>query len=180
MVFKKFVTPLLITGLLLTVTASFADQFDMGKVSGRIGVFMPSNSAAKDDFGSSWLDLQLGYKVASTPKADSIVECGWIGSSKSVDGVDLKFHMIPLTYTYKMKSPSNPKFYYGGGGGLYFCKASVGSSGFDFSSDTETKLGIHGFAGVSMTDTLGAELRYTKLLDTSDFDGFSLDISGRF
>lgn len=175
--------------LLQAVTASYAEQAKIAKrLSFKIGVFEPASTNLRNTVGSSWLDARVGYIVSSTDKADSIVELGWTGKNNDILGEEYKFRIIPLTYTYKVKTPS--KFYYGGGAGVYYAKSEYGNDIFGsspfsvYGTDTEYKFGLHAVTGYSFTDSLNAELCYTQVLskfeDNLELSGFSAYLSGKF
>lgn len=170
---KKVLLPIMVIILLSIVAGSYAATTDTAKKFNiKLGVFMPSNGDVKDTLGSTWFAIQGAYSLTKTATEESFVELGWTGNKKD----DVKGHIVPLTYTYEIKSPS--KFYYGGGAGIYFAKVED-----DFDSESKTQFGLHALAGYDITDTIGAELRYTWM--TSKFedvrlDGLSLYLTGKF
>lgn len=196
---KVFCT--LSTLLVLTASASFAENIDLGRnLSAHVGAYCPTDGNIKDAVGAAWLDLGLSYKISGTPISEHSLGIGWIQGTKSYNGydydgfwsADTSVRMVPITYTYKTKPKTNPKVYFGGGAGMYLTRISASYSSYDGdmnAGESQTRYAVHLVAGTTLSENISADVRYTQFLDNdteNEYDpkpnlsGLSLNIGARF
>jgi len=156
------------------------------------GVYYPTSGDTRDGLGSTWLAIDVGYKVAETATSQQIVDIGWINAKgkthaigpDELEGLEAatlktKAKAYPLRYTYlaKPSGEAGSKMYYGAGGGVYFIKAKLsgsitpeGEDAVPYSfSDSLTKFGVHVCVGANLAENLTAELRYTHVFGDAKF-----------
>ncbi|MEN6356141.1 MAG: outer membrane beta-barrel protein [Armatimonadota bacterium] len=199
--FAKYCVLLMVVALCLSVMPAYAQNVEVGKgLSLAFGMYRPSDSDIKDGLGSNWFSANLSYKLSETDKTESYVGLGYIkaegkswtdtyevGEAIVTDKTDTDGHIIPLTYTIKTKPQGMSKFYYGGGGGIFFSKLEANSSVFGKGDVSDTLFGVNLLAGVKFSQKLSLELQYTRMLndvkvDEEDYNlsGLSLSLSGSF
>ena len=184
----KTIIGLMLALVVLAGSAAVAQDGNVAKgFSLSAGAYRPTQSSARDNLGSTWLDIRLGYKMGENEMADQEVAIGWIGAEgETIGGVDTDARMIPLTYSYRTRPKADSKFYYGAGIGAYFTKveningAGVVTSGVD---ESKTKAGLQGLVGFMVSDKISVEAGYTAIMgkvQDQNLSGFSLSLRGTF
>jgi len=202
---------LVVLMLLIVCPMAMAQYEGDGKTfSLSAGLYRPINSNMREVVGSNWLNGNIAYKLSSTDSVDQVIQVGLITKNgptlplstlglTDTGTFNLKPRIIPVTYTYLAKPRSDTsRIYYGVGVGAYFCKTKMtGATGGEIPTpfsleNSDTIAGAHALAGIQLSDTISAELRYTHLfgdLEVSDaqsplfkesLDGVSLNIIGVF
>jgi hypothetical protein len=187
MITKRVIGLVMLT-LLIVSTAALAEDAGMNNFSVKAGAYFPSSSTTRDNLGSTWLDVALGYKLPiSNRAAEQEIAVGYIKApGRTIGGVDTDAWMIPVTYTYKARPTGNEKLYVGAGGGAYFSKVKgLNGSGVVTSgaSDSSTKFGLSALAGYNLSKSLSAEVGYTGIfgkLQNQNLGGFTVAVRAKF
>jgi len=168
----KKLAGLTMLALLLATTALAVPAAEVVLVTSttlHAGVYQPTVDDTRDSFGSTWWDVGIRYKLGEKGFASAAVDLSWIQGEKTVDDVEQKARMIPLTYRYMItpETGSRTKLSYGLGAGAYFCKMEGGDE-----SDSETKFGADVRFAVDISEKLNVGVGYTWVF--GKMQGFKL------
>lgn len=177
-----------------TPTSPTKAQMIKDRLTWQLGAAMPSGENVSDQYGSTWINLNVNYRLAKDKNSEQCISLGVMAGSKSKDFYDdynygtdkltSSARIIPLKYSYKRKTTS--PLYFGGGLGLYFINTEAkydAGDGYEWTTggryytvnDSKTAIAPHLMVGYQINDKIGVELGYTMLSTTLAGNNSSYD-----
>lgn len=148
------------------------------RIGPEVGVYLPTSSKARDQFGSSWLTLGLGIGSIGrvTPQGQTSFDLQVLYQSKNGNHVFLA--PIGIGYRVAVSQSSSTTVYVGATADLYL--ADLRSGDYDVHSGLRTGFGGSPLVGINFGDSGFLEARYLAVSRIKDFDLSGLNVTAGY
>ena len=148
------------------------------RIGPEVGVYLPTSSKARDQFGSSWLTLGLGIGSIGrvTPQGQTAFDLQVLYQSKNGNHVFLA--PIGIGYRVAVSQSGSATVYVGATADLYL--ADLRSGDYDVHSGLRTGFGGSPLIGVNFGDSGFLEARYLAVSRIKGFDLSGLNVTAGY
>ena len=175
-------------GVTAPALAQYADEGNQ-KLAVSIGLYSPSGTTLRDEGGTMWKSVNVGYKmgVDSIGRPTSIVSLGYSGAKKDrFDGRRISLNYMRMFHVNKSFDEVHG-LYYGAGVGVNFVKEKIDANNYVFppragEDNSGTQFGFTGVLGYDLNASFFAEVQYSqmsKLAENVDFSGLTFFLGTR-
>jgi len=148
------------------------------RIGPEIGVYLPTSSKARSQFGNTWLTVGLGIGSIGrvTPQGQTSLDLQILYQSKNGNHAFLAPIGVGYRLALSQNSQSTP--YVGATADVYF--ADLRSGDYDVHSGIRTGFGGSALAGINFGDSGFLEARYLVVSRIKGFDLSGLDVTAGY
>ncbi len=148
------------------------------RIGPEVGVYLPTSSKARDQFGSTWLTVGLGIGSIGriTPQGQTSFDLQILYQSKNGNHAFLA--PVGIGYRVAVSQSGTNTLYVGATADLYL--ADLRSGDYDVHSGLRTGFGGSGLVGVNFGDSGFLEARYLAVSRIKGFDLSGLNVTAGY
>lgn len=158
-----------------TLPAKKSNRFQIGP---EVGVYLPTSSKTRSEFGGSWLTIGLGLGSINQVKSQGQVAFDLQVLYQSKNGNHVFLAPVGVSYRTAVSQSGGNTVYVGAAADLYL--ADLRAQDYDVHSGLRTGFGGSVLAGVNFGDSAFLEARYLAVSQIKSFDLSGLDLTAGY